>query len=43
MSLRQALDADAAVAWAVRGGYGVTRLDLDGLPLTHKPVIGRRT
>lgn len=40
MSLRQALDADAAVAWAVRGGYGVTRLDLDGLPLTHKPVIG---
>jgi len=41
LSLERALAAPEAVAWAVRGGYGLTRLiPFGSMALNRKPVLG---
>ena len=40
-SIEQALSDSTDLAWAVRGGYGMTRLaPFSSLPLTEKPALG---
>lgn len=40
-SLKQALAAPSDIAWAVRGGYGLTRLiPFESVALEQKPIVG---